>query len=93
MDGSAVHRAAAVFTAAVCVRRGSRAAVGAGDGRLGRSCLLNLLTHVPANLRQRLSDFLAEPLTAAVLNIGLRVVSARHARTQCGRRCEAGRIQ
>lgn len=62
MDGSAVHRAAAVFTAAACIRRGGCAAVGAGDCHLGRGGLLNLLTHIFSYLRQRLTDLLAELL-------------------------------
>ena len=73
MDGSAVHRAAAVFTAAACIRRGSCAAVGAGDCRFGRGGLLDLFAHIPADLRQNLPDFLAELFAIAVLNIGFRI--------------------
>ena len=60
MDGSAVHCAAAVFTATACIRRGRRAAAGAGDCRFGSGSLLDLFAHIPADLRQNLSDFLAE---------------------------------
>ena len=60
MNGSAVHRAAAVFTAAGCIWCGGCAAVGAGDCRFGRGGLLDLLPHILADLRQCLTDLLAE---------------------------------
>ena len=86
MDGSAVHRAAAVFTAAACIRRGGCAAVGAGDCHLGRGGLLDLLAHIFLYLRQRLTDLLAELFIIAVLNVGFRIERGRHARTHCRRR-------
>ena len=86
MDGSAVHRAAAVFTAAACIRRGGCAAVGAGDCHLGRGGLLYLLTHIFSYLRQHLPDLLAELFIIAVLDIGFRIAPGGHARTHCRRR-------
>ena len=86
MDGSAVHRAAAVFAAAACIRRGGCAAVGAGHCRLGRGCLLDLLAHIFSYLRQRLTDLLAELFAVAVLDVGFGVASCRHARAYRGRR-------
>ena len=81
MDGSAVHRAAAVFTAAACIRRGGCAAVGAGDCHLGRGGLLDLLTHIFSYLRQRLTDLLAELFAVAVLDM----VSGLHRAVMPGR--------
>ena len=86
MDGSAVHCAAAVFTATACIRRGRRAAAGAGDCRFGSGSLLDLFAHIPADLRQNLPDFFAELFTIAVLNIGFRIIPGRHARTRSRRR-------
>ena len=77
MDGSAVHCAAAVFTATACIRRGRRAAAGAGDCRFGSGSLLDLFAHIPADLRQNLPDFLAELFTIAVLNIAFRIIPGR----------------
>lgn len=84
MDGSAVHRAAAVFTAAACIRRGGCAAVGAGNCRFGCGCLLNLLTHIFAYLRQCLTDLLAELFAVAVLDVGFGVASCRHSVRSAG---------
>ena len=91
MDGSAIHRAAAVFTAAGCIWCGGCAAVGAGDCRFGRGCLLDFLPHILADLRQNLPDLLAELFVIAVLNIGLRIAAGRHAGTHCGRWCDVHR--
>ena len=91
MDGSAIHRAAAVFTAAGCIWCGGCTAVGAGDCRFGRGGLLDLLPHIPADLRQNLPDLLAELFVIAVLNIGLRIAAGRHAGTHCGRWCDVHR--